>query len=129
MPTVKKNINTLHFEHKLWLNELKFAKDELGIYERRLEELAKEFSDDKDLMIQLERFQNKFILQQEKVHDLITDIQRHETRISDFAKAHQEDGQDLVFTDHDRIRSRMDIFKEMSGELKKDFYAFMKNWI
>ncbi len=129
MPTVKKNIETLHFEHKLWLNELKFALDELNIYERRLEELAKDNKEDKELMVQLERYQNKFILQKEKLHDLITDIQRHEVRISDFAKAHKDDAEGLVFTDHDKIRERMDVFNEMGAELKKDFYDFVRNWM
>jgi hypothetical protein len=125
--TAKKSIDTLHFEHRLWINELKFAKDELTIYERRLEELVKK-SDNKELMINLERFQNKFILQKEKVHDLMTDIQRHEVRLSDFAEAHRDNDDDLVFTDHDQIRIRMGMFKEISSELKKDFYEFMKNY-
>lgn len=128
MTTVKKSIDTLHFEHRLWINELKFAKDELTIYERRLEELVKK-SDNKELMTNLERFQNKFILQKEKVHDLMTDIQRHEVRLSDFAAAHRDGDDELVFTDHDQIRKRMDVFREISSELKKDFYEFMRNWI
>ena len=34
----------LHFEHRLWANELNFFADELKIYEHRLEELVNKYT-------------------------------------------------------------------------------------
>ena len=40
METKKRHLDDLHFEHQLWLSEAKFYTDELGIYQKRLEEVA-----------------------------------------------------------------------------------------
>ncbi len=128
MTTEKIGIDTLHFEHRLWSNELKFAQDELTIYEHRLEEMVRKYTNI-EMLKGLEKFQNKFITQKKVLHDLLSRIDRHEHRISEFAKAHAEDGQELSFTDHNQIRSEMEDFKRLYGELKIGFYKFVTTWM
>ena len=61
----KKHIDELHFEHRIWTNNMKFYRDELKIFENRLEELVTR-NTKLEVTAQIEHFQNQFILQREK---------------------------------------------------------------
>ena len=69
-------LQVVHFEHRLWVNELDFFADEIRIYERQLEELIRK-SAEKDAMQELEQFQNQFIRQKEVLDTLQHDIHIH----------------------------------------------------
>jgi hypothetical protein len=61
--------NDLRFDHHIWENELNFYKNELGIFEERLVDMLKR-KPSKDLLRELEQFQNQFIRQKEVVDEL-----------------------------------------------------------
>lgn len=64
-------IYSLHAEHKEWLEKLKFYKDEVEIMEKRIAEVASKYTH-KDVLAQIEHFQNQCIIQRERI-----DILRH----------------------------------------------------
>ncbi len=128
MVTKRVYLEDLHFEHNLWLNELSFFEDEVNIYEHRLEDLVKKF-EEKELLIELEQFQNQFIRQKEVIDQLKHDINKHERRISNFAQENLDTIENTHFLDHTGLRDHMESFRSIYGELKKGFYAFMAKWM
>ena len=72
-------LQVIHFEHRLWVNELNFFADELNIYEQQLGALATKY-DKRGAMQELEQFQNQFIRQKEVLDTLQHDIHIHEQK-------------------------------------------------
>lgn len=118
---------TLHLDHQLWNNELSFYKDEVNIFESYLEEFVKKTEERKDLMANLEHFQNQFIRQKEVIDELKHDIGLSEQKLS------KEIQQGVRMTDEDKIRheqtrDRMETFRKIYRELKSEFYEYMTKW-
>ena len=61
--------NDLRYDHHVWENELNFYKNELNIFEDRLEDMLQR-EPTKQLLRELEQFQNQFIRQKEVVDEL-----------------------------------------------------------
>ncbi|MCB0786643.1 MAG: hypothetical protein KDC02_20845, partial [Flavobacteriales bacterium] len=64
-----KHINDLHFEHQVWLNNLRFYKDEIAIFEHRLEDVVTR-NTDREFLAQVEHFQNQYIREKEVIDEL-----------------------------------------------------------
>ena len=120
---VLETISTSHFEHTLWVNELKFFEDELKIYEHQLENLVKK--GDKSFLPLLEQFQNKFIRQKEVLDELKHDIKIQEQGLG-WAIKNNNYNQDFYNNNHEIIRDKINIFKKIFNDLKNDFYKFLK---
>ncbi len=122
MVAEKTDVQSLHFEHRLWENELKFFSDEIAIFEHRLEEMVK-VEKPKEVLARLEQFQNKFIRQKAVLEEMAHDIKIHEQTLSGLLKAGFSTPEHKV-DDHTRLRERMGSFRKLYGELKAAFYAF-----
>ncbi len=122
MVAEKTDVQTLHFEHKLWENELKFFTDEIAIFEHRLEEMVKAELPT-EVLARLEQFQNKFIRQKSVLEEMAHDIKVHEQTLSGLLKAGFSTPDHKV-EDHTHLRERMESFRKLYAELKGIFYAF-----
>ena len=118
----------LHFEHNQWRSELALWEDEMRSFKNRLEELVKRWTK-KDVLIQLEHYQNQFILQAEVIDTLQHDINVHETDMA----YHAQRGEDVIdriyAKQHIEFRNRMDIQRKIYGELKHDFFIFLSKFM
>lgn len=123
----KTDVQRLHFEHKLWMNELQFFADEIAIFEHRLEEVLQRHPDEKEALIRLEQFQNQFIRQKSVLEELRHDINIHEQTISNLLKSGFSTPEHKI-NDHSKIRESMDSFNSIYTELKASFYAYMLQW-
>ena len=56
------HVSDLHFDHKLWINELKFFEMQLNVFEEKLEEIVNSNSDHM-VLAKVEAFQNRIIRQ------------------------------------------------------------------
>jgi hypothetical protein len=121
------HLSDLHFEHKLWLNELKFASDELIIYEHYLEDLVQRH-DQKEMLAQLEQYQNQFIREKEIIDILNHDIQKHEHKLVEFARLHPKFYDRFEMEDHEGLRESMERFRKIFHDLKANFFKFMSSW-
>jgi hypothetical protein len=118
----------LHFEHNQWRSELAFWEDELKSFSKRLEELVDRWTD-KDMLAQLEHFQNSFIRQGEVIETLQHDINVHETNMSELdAEGENALNQDLV-KNHSEFRNRMETQRHIYANLKKDFFKFLSKYM
>lgn len=118
------NNTDLHFEHNQWSSELAFWKDELKSFKNRLEELVNRWTD-KDVLAQLEHYQNSFVVHGEVIDTLKHEINVHETDLSD----HDSRGEDALNTAHVKshlaFRDRMETQRQIYADLKKEFFRFL----
>lgn len=128
MDTIVTINSDLHFEHVQWKSELAFWNDELKTFNHRLEELVNRWTA-KDVLKELEHYQNQFIIHSEVLDDLNHEINVHETAISQAAlgKDGLVESNDL-FT-HVEFRGKMETERSMYAELKKNFYRFLSKYM
>ena len=118
----------LHFEHRVWSNALIFYKQEIELYEKRLEELVLNHNDIQ-MLANLEHFQNQFIRQKEVVDELQHEIHRHEAILANFAQNDQADNLHSTHFDyHDHLSDKMKTFKKLYAEMKEEFWKFSVKW-
>lgn len=119
-----KHIDELHSEHQQWIKEIGFYKDELIVFNRRLDEIAGKYSS-KEVLSKLEHFQNQFILQNEVADILLHDLNVHENALADKAKEAVIAIDHRAFPDHPEMRVRMSMFHPIFRELKNDYMGFL----
>ena len=124
---MKETINNsdLHFEHKQWESELAFWNDELKTFNDRLGELAARWTD-KDVLKQLEHYQNEFILHGDVIADLQEIIEKHEISIASLTKTNTDVLSTQLSKQHIEFRNRMETQRHIYAELKKDFFRFLE---
>lgn len=118
-------IPQLHLEYRLWIAELQFAKEEIKIFERHLEDLvAHQFLQEETA--QAEHFQNCFILQKEVIDTLKHDLHGAEMQLVAFVKNLSGMGLESIRMDnHCKLREQMATFRKLYAELKQDFRKYV----
>ena len=131
MTTAEQNhvyLKDLHFEHRLWLNELNFVKDEIEIFTHRLSEVEIK-NNGADFTPEAESLQNKLIRQKEVVDELAHHINSHESTLAHQAEEHPIAVDHLHFKDHTDIREKMTRFSALYAEFKAEFMRFTAKWM
>ncbi len=118
-------LSDLHFHHTLWLNELKFWEEELKIFTKRLEEVIVKWTDT-EIKAHLEHFQNQFIRHKEVIDILKHDVRSFEKQLANYAEEHPIAIDHVYFKDHTMLRDSMETQQNLFGELKKEFYDYIK---
>jgi len=111
----------LHEDHKNWILELNFFKEEIVFFSQLLEDYAKQ-NNALHFNAFVEQFQNKFILHREKIDVYLHDLHKEEKKLSDFIKSHTKNVEFITFSDHKKWREEMAINRKLFAELKKDFF-------
>ncbi len=114
----------LHFEHVQWKSELSFWEDEIKTFKHRLEELVVRWTN-KDVLRELEQFQNQFILHNEVIDILQHEINVHEKELSTLEMADETALNTSPTKDHLTFRKKMETQREIYADLKKKFFRFL----
>ena len=114
----------LHSDHQLWLNTLRFCKDEIGIFDKRMEDIARR-NTGREVMAELEHFQNRYIRERQVIDELRHDIKQHENHLEKFAMDHPVASDHVLFTDHQGLRDRIQTFEKLYHELKVEFMRWL----
>jgi len=114
----------LHSDHQLWLNTLRFCKDETIIFNKRMEEIARR-NTGREVLAELEHFQNRYIRENEVIDELRHDIKQHENHLEKFAMEHPVASDHVLFTDHQDLRDRVQTFEKLYHELKGEFMRWL----
>ena len=117
-------LGDLHFDHMEWLNILRFRKDEIMIFERRLEEVVRR-NTGTEVLAELEHFQNRYIREREVIDEMRHDIKEHENRLEKEAKEHPVAIDHRYFVDHSELRERMTTFERLYAELKEELHRWL----
>ena len=118
----------LHFEHKQWRSELAFWEDELKSFKNRLSELISRWTN-KEVLAQLEHYQNEFILHEGVIDELQEAIEKHETRIAGQTQSGLEALDTAMTKKHLEFRNKMETQRLIYADLKKEFYRFLTKYM
>ncbi len=118
----------LHFEHKQWRRELLFWEDELKSLQKRSSELVMRWTD-KEMLAQLERFQNQFIIQGNVIDELQELINLHETNIANHTKKGEDVLNQELVKKHLEFRNQMDTQRILYNDFKKEFFRFLSEYM
>lgn len=120
----KRHLQDLHFDHLEWINRLRFYKDEIGIFEHRLEDIVKRNTTG-EVMAELEHFQNRYIREREVIDELRHDIKQHENILEKESKEHPVAIDHRLFADHGELRDRVETFEKLYKELKDELHRWL----
>ena len=118
----------LHFEHKQWHSELAFWEDELKSFKNRLSELISRWTN-KEVLAQLEHYQNEFILHEGVIDELQEAIEKHETRIAGQTQSGLEALDTAMTKKHLEFRNKMETQRLIYADLKKEFFRFLSKYM
>jgi hypothetical protein len=121
------NVN-MHFEHVQWKRELVFWDDELKSFKNRLSELVTRWTD-KDVLAQLEHYQNEFILHGGVIDDMVEAINKHEMTISEHSEENHESMSIYMVKNHLEFRDKMETQRQIYADLKKEFFRFLSKYM
>ncbi len=118
----------LHFEHQQWRSELAFWEDELKTFKNRLSELITRWTS-KEVLTELEHYQNEFILHGGVIEDITEAIDEHEIRIAGQSQMGIEALDTHMVKKHLDIREKMEMQRQIYAELKKKFFRFLSKYM
>ncbi len=126
METKLLRLGDLKFNLDVWLRELKFHKQELDFFEKKLEELSVR-NLGPEVMIPLEKFQNRISKERHAINDLKHRIKFKMNllnNLSDF---------DIVDKSHYNkqllLSEEMNTFNKLNFELKSKMMAYFLDWL
>jgi len=113
-----------HVDNQLWLNELRFYRDETQIFQKHLDELI---SRNTSLQESDEAifFQNQFARFSDLITNMENELQSAGTKMSMYAKSDRSaDLENVIVADHYQFRNTITGFKQEYEALKNKFKKF-----
>ncbi|MFN8429049.1 MAG: hypothetical protein U0V04_03645 [Spirosomataceae bacterium] len=121
----KAYIFELHDEHTQWLNDLKFYKDQLKKFEERLAHISAK-NPDKEVKIQVEKFQNRFLIQRNEIDYFRHDIKQQENELELEEQTAPIVSVERTLEEEEALKERREIFVSLFEEMKKEFNVFVE---
>lgn len=121
-------LKDLHFEHRLWLNELNFVRDEMSSLSKRLAEVEAK-NTNTECQFFAESFQNRLIQHEKVTAELKEEIKKHESSLAHFATEHPIAVDHVYFGDHKGFRDKMARFTALYHPFKVEFMNFIAKWM
>jgi vacuolar-type H+-ATPase subunit B/Vma2 len=119
-----KHIGELHQEHRAWAQELAFFQEEMSLLKTSLGEVAM-INTDKELLAQVDHFENQFIIQQQLIGEMQHEIHLHEHTLKQMVEENPVASEHRLVADHPELRDKMQVFKKLYGERKNEFNQFL----
>lgn len=124
----RETLLTQHQHHKTWLNYLAFYRDEMQIFQKRLEEVAVK-NTAHEVLASIEHFQNQLILQKEQ-HDILRhDIKQYENRIEAEFETNPILANNRRPEEESELSDRVETFSRLFHEMKDEFYHFVARYL
>ncbi len=119
-------LSDLKFNLKIWKKELKFHRNEIEVFENKLEEIASRQLGI-EAMAPLEGFQNKLIREKEVIGKLLQRIRRKK-RVIDTTDITEEMDQRLR-SQQTSLADDMKTYIKLHYELKEDLMDYLLRWL
>lgn len=119
-------LSDLNFNLDVWKRELKFQESEMDYFEEKLEHVAMR-NLGTDVMVQLEKFQNKIIREREVMGHL-----RHKIRMKkrELAQAKVTNKPEVIFQEKQvMLKDEMKTFVQMHYDLKEAMMDFFLKYL
>ncbi|HNR20829.1 MAG: hypothetical protein IPJ79_12800 [Bacteroidetes bacterium] len=111
-------------DHKEWQGKINFYKMEIKALTNELDDFVKGKSSEIDF-VQVEHFQNQFIIQAETLDVMRHDFKQHENRIESSSKSPLENLAELHLEEKEKLTQ----FEKGFKELRESFHAFTQKEI
>ena len=121
---MKVSLNFLHQQSNTWLRELKFYKEEITLLGERLGEVAQR-NTDKEVMAQVEHFQNKLIMLNEQCDVVKHGVNLRNEAVMAKAKEKPEHLTEKSQTVVDELQSQMMDFTNSIADTRLEFNQFL----
>ena len=127
MTADKIHVSDLHFDHKLWINELKFFEMQLVVFQERLEEIVARFINNSNVLAEIEAFQNRIIRQNEVIDEIKHKIRLREQDLENISNDKTIGSDHIFYKQHDSEREEMDTFIKLYQDMRISFMQFLKD--
>ena len=117
-----------HEENADWLNRLRFYRDEIAIFKSRLEEIAHK-NTGKEVLTQLEHFQNQLQIQMENIDHIRHTVQMNEHEFSEEVRLNPMMIQQRKMEYHEREEDLVLTFEKTFDALRKELNRFLSKWM
>lgn len=124
----KAYIFELHDFHKKWINDLDFYKEQVKVFEERLAKVSLK-NVDKEVKVEVEKFQNRFIIQRNEIDYLRHDIKQQENELEREEKIAPTISETETITEEFTLKDRMDTFEKLFLDLQLEFDTFIEKHI
>ncbi|MCC6721165.1 MAG: hypothetical protein IT243_03120 [Bacteroidia bacterium] len=124
----EKKIYELHHENQEWLKKLSFYKDELKIYQKRIEEIAP-LNTAKDFQAMVDHYQNQFYIHLDRINSLKHEIKNDEKTIEGSVVNNSVAVDHRSMPDHESQREKIERFEEIFASLKEEFNSFLSKYL
>lgn len=121
-------VSEVHNIHNQWLKELDFYKQELTIFQGKLQEKCLLYTS-YNFKVAVEQFHNRFIIYKNEIDRLKHDILENEEVAVEASKLHLKR---IDYTSSEEFRlleARFRQFKKLYKELKKEYLDFLCKYI
>ena len=128
---MESTVSIYEFQEELqtWKHELSSFKQEIRHFERHLESLSARPLP-KDLLAQIEHFQNSFICQKEVIDHLRHDLPDSPHKVENIFRTSLSRG---LAQNHDSphhlLEERMDTFRKIYTDIREHFKRFESEWV
>ena len=123
------SIEQFREELQSWKHELSSIKEEIRYFERHLEDLSRK-NLPKELLAEVEHFQNQFICQKEVIDKLRHDLPDSRNKVDNIFRqiraTNEEENWEFAT---EGLGERMHIFRKIYIEIKLDFHRFEAEWM
>jgi hypothetical protein len=119
--------NDLRYDHNIWENELNFYKKELGIFETRLVEMLNR-EPSRELLRELEQYQNQFIRQKEVVDNVNHKIHLYDDELKGIPAEIMLTDDSNEITKHKELESDIKITRKLYFELRDRFSGYLEKF-
>lgn len=123
MKTTEK-IYTQHEENKEWASSLSFYTIEIKAMNNRLAEIASK-NTSKEILAQVEHFQNQLIIQKEQIDSINHEINISEDAIRNEINKNETAADHRSIEDHKVVRDNMRSFETIFASLKSELNSFL----
>ncbi|MFM1998142.1 MAG: hypothetical protein RL204_89 [Bacteroidota bacterium] len=118
------HISHVTAEYADWMRAISFYQDEIKILKNRLSEVSQRYTNT-DVKVEVEHFQNQFIIQNNNLEDLLKDIKTHESHMSADAEKLAQHLSNHTLAEHDSMRDRFTNLEKVITSLRHDFNKFL----
>lgn len=121
------SIEQFQDELQSWKRELSSTKEEIKSFEQELTNLACK-THNREVLAQVEHFQNNFIRQKEVIDELRHDLPDSRSKVENIFNSRYQSPDE----EHDqqaKLADRMETFRKLYHELKDDFQKFESEYL
>jgi len=119
-------LSDLKFNLKVWKRELRFHRDELAKFEKKLEDIASRNLGN-DAMAPLEGFQNKIIREKEVIGRMLQRIRRKRNILNSTDLSEELDGR--LRSQQTTLKDEMKTYIKLHYELKESLMDYFLKWL